>query len=57
MSSVRFNEERNKQHATGQFILKSQIYAQLVPADPQMRGNLNAQVPRAQGAIVRDGTQ
>ena len=27
------------------------------PADPQMRGNLNAQVPRAQEACVRDGTQ
>ena len=27
------------------------------PADPQMRGNLKAQVPLAQGAFVRDGTQ
>ena len=25
------------------------------PVDPQMRRNLNAQVPRAQGAFVRDG--
>ena len=38
-----------KQHETGQFILNSQIYAQLVtPADPKMRRNLNARVPRAQ---------
>ena len=27
------------------------------PEDPEMRGNLNAQVPRAQGAFVLDGTQ
>ena len=27
------------------------------PADPQMRQNLNARVPRAQGAFVRDGPQ
>ena len=26
-------------------------------ADPQMRRNLNAQVPWAQGAFVRDGPQ
>ena len=25
------------------------------PADPQMRGNLNAGVPREPGAFVRDG--
>ena len=56
-AGVRFNEERNKQHETGQFILNSQIYAQCMssPVDPQMRRNLNAQVPRAQGAFVRDG--
>ena len=40
---------------TGRFILNSQIYAQRVPtdADPQMRRNLNARVPRAQGALAQ----
>ena len=27
------------------------------PVDPQMCGNLNTQVPRAQGAFVLDGKQ
>ena len=27
------------------------------PRGPQMRRNLNARVPRAQGAFVRDGPQ
>ena len=31
VSGVRFNEERNKQHETVQFILNSQIYPQRVP--------------------------
>ena len=56
VSGVRFNEETNIQHQ------KRPIYTKLViicttsfHADPQMRGNLNVRVPRAQGAFVPDG--
>ena len=54
--AICFNKERNKQHKTGLFILNSQTYAQRVPPRT-MRRNLNARVPRAQGAFVRDGPQ
>ena len=56
VSGVRFNEETNIQHQ------KRPIYTKLTNicttsshADPQMRGNLNVRVPRAQGAFARDG--
>ena len=49
MSGLRFNEKRNKQHQ------KRPIYTKLTNicttsshADPQMRGNLNVRVLRAQ---------
>ena len=56
VSGVRFNEQTNIQHQ------KRPIYTKLTNicttsshADPQMLGNLNVRVPRAQRAFVRDG--
>ena len=53
MSGVRFNEERNIQHE------KRPVYTKLTNicttsshADPQMRGNLNVRVPRAQAELL-----
>ena len=55
-SSVRFNEERNKQHENRPIYIKlTNICTTSSLADPQMRRNLNARVPPAQGAFVRDG--
>ena len=56
--AVRINDERNKQHENRPIYTKlANICTTSSPADPQMRRNLNARFPRAQGAFVRDGSQ
>ena len=51
-----FYEERNKQHENRPIYTKlTNICTTSSLADPQMRRNLNARVPPAQGAFVRDG--
>ena len=58
MSGVRFNEESDKQHENRSIHTKlTNIRTKSSPADPQMRWNLNARVPRAQGALAHDGSQ
>jgi len=55
---VRFNEKTNKQHENRSIYTKlTNICTTSYPADPQMRWNLNARVPGAQGAPARDGSQ
>ena len=56
--AVRFNEEGNKQRENKPIYTKlAYICTTNSPVDSQMRGNLNARVPRAQGAFVRYGPQ
>ena len=47
--------KRNKQHEKRPIYINSNICTTSSPADPQMRGSLNVQVPGAQGAFVREG--
>ena len=55
---VRFNEKSDKQHENRSIYTKLRnICTTSSPANPQMRWNLNAQVPRAQGALARAGSQ
>ena len=55
VSGVRFNEKRNRQHQNRPIYTKlTNICTSNSNADPQMRGNLNVRVPRAQGAFLRD---
>ena len=54
----RFNEKSNTRHENRSIYTKlTNICTTSSPADPQMRWNLNARVPRAQGApLARDGS-